>query len=538
MLRAHRLIALTLLILVTAIQSPASPESKWSVSFEKDVKWMRLMQTGHLVAGTDEGLVGIDPETGAIAWKMEELDGLKEDRFEVIPYTQLAVVQVGKGMFGAHNKMVVIDYVNGQEKWNSDKHDILSSMGQFILPELNALFILGRNAKGKEWVRVTDLETGDLLWEGKDFFKKRDPQIFQLSASKQTIVGNQEPLFDTDETMITFMNKKAIRKWNANTGELIWENEVKCKAAPAVQWGFCRMFLNEDASIVYAAADKTVHAVRTSDGTSVWEKAPKLEGMVYQMRMCPEGLLVKGGPDQKGENGKRFISLIDLETGKKVWKDDFKKLKASTNFLLDGERLLVFSDKKLYAVNLADGKYEEIAKDLKFKHDETPSRLWKRDDALYMSSAQNMMLLSMEGDVMYHTHYKAPGGSLLGKIATTAVIAAVNIGTTMNAMHSAQHEASQSVTGRGSAKYKLMTNNPYMALRYKASKGSHDYRYILTKVETDDDDGPGLVKVDKSNGKTVDKIILGTKEPIYEIDKITSALYFVDDKRMITAFDF
>ena len=490
----------------------AAPSTLWSISFDKDIKWMRLMETGHLVASTDEGLVGIDPESGQIVWQQEEWKGLKEDRFDAIPFTQYGVVQTGKGVFGAHNKMVVIDYVSGQEKWNSDKLDILSSMGQFILPEVSALFIHGRNGKGKEWPRVANLETGDLLWENQDFFKGRKAQVFQLSASKQTLVGNQEPLFDTDKTFITFMNKKAIRKWNAKTSELVWENELKCKAAPALKQGFCPMFLNKDATIVYVAADKRVYPVRTSDGTLVWEKPKELKGMVYQMLLLPQGLLVKGGPNQEGKGGDPFMMLLDRDTGEKKWQDEFKKLKKSTNFIVENDKALVVADKKLYSVNIADGKYREIAKDLKFEGSEYPGRLAKRDEGFYLGGDQNLMMLSPSGELIYHTYHKAMGGSLFGKIATTAVIGVSNYGSAMHALDRAQYEASRSVTGRGSAKYKLISSNPYLSLRYKATKDGYNYKYILTKVETEDDQGPGIVKVSKATGETVGRIVLGYEE--------------------------
>lgn len=305
------------IIMVSAVF--AAPTPNWNIKFEKDIKWLSLMETGHLVASTDKGLIGIDPATGEVAWTMEDLKNIKQDRFDPIPFTQFAVIQKGKGFLGAHNRMIVIDYVTGVEKWNSDKLGITSSMGQFLLPEIHALMIYGIHQKGKKWVQVVELETGELIWENKDFFKKRNPQVFQLSASKQTLIGNQEPVFDTDETMITFMNKKAIRKWNAKTGELMWETEIKCKVAPALTYGYCPMLLSDDVSTLYIAAEKSVFAIRPTDGSLVWEKPDKLKGLVYQISIVPQGILVKGGPNPEGKHGDPFMMLLDASTGKKMW---------------------------------------------------------------------------------------------------------------------------------------------------------------------------------------------------------------------------
>jgi hypothetical protein len=53
----------------------------WKVTFEKNVKWMKVAPTGHLLLSTDEGLVGVEPNSGEILWKREDLKGL-EDRSE------------------------------------------------------------------------------------------------------------------------------------------------------------------------------------------------------------------------------------------------------------------------------------------------------------------------------------------------------------------------------------------------------------------------------------------------------------------------
>ncbi len=520
---------LTVLVAVASIAAAAT-DPLWTISFEKDIKWQQLTATGHLVASTDEGLVGIDPATGEVAWKMEDLKGLEEDRFDLIPFTQYAVVQKGKGMFGALNRMIVIDYVSGEEKWNSDKLGIQSSMGQFLLPSQSALFIYGRNEKGKSWVRLADLETGELRWENKEFFKKRDPHLFSLSASKQTIVGNQRPLFDTDDTFITFMNKKALRKWDAKTGERIWELEIKAKAPPAVKWGYPAMMLVDN--VLYVPYEKKLQAVDVVTGTFLWEKEAKLKGIVYQMSLIDEGLLVKGGP--AGDDGDPFVILLDPATGKKVWKKEFKKLKkeGSTNFVIHDDKVVMWSDKKLWRVNISDGKHEEWVKDLKFEGGERPSSLRKTDEGFRLMSSQNLMVVDYEGAKRFHSYHKAPGKSMFAKIASTALIAAVNVGSAMDGTS----RAMQSSDGR--AQYSLISSNPILSKRFKATANSERYTYILTDIKADGEKGPGLVKVDKQTGKTESHIILGTKEPVYEVDAIDAKLYFVDDKKTIVAYAF
>jgi len=528
------LAALLGILAATAPAANAGPDPLWTASFDKDILWQELTPTGHLVVSSKEALVGINPETGATMWRMEELSGLKEASFDLIPLTQLATIQKGKGFLGAMNQMIVLDYVEGTVKWNSDKLDFQTSMGQFVLPEIEGLMIYGRNDKGQNSVLVVDLETGAKIWENKEFFEKRNPQLLQMSAVKMTLVGNQEPLFDTDATMITFMNNKAVRKWNAKTGERIWETEVKCKAAPALKSGYAPMLLNDDASVVYVPADMTVYAIRTADGSLAWQKPPKLRGMVYQMSLDANGLLVKGGP--AGKKGDPFMVVLDPATGEKKWKKEFKKLENATNFVVHDESALVFTGKTLYAVSLSDGTPTEIARGIRFKGNEEPSRLSMLANNLYMSSPQNMMLLSPGGEPRYHAYHSAPGGGLLGKIVSTSALTAINAGSSMDAYARASAAASQSATGRGSATYTLITRNPYMSKRFKASTATHNYNYILTNVKTDDAKGVGLVKVNKTTGETETQIVLGEKEPIYDVDEIEGRLFFAKNKREIICY--
>ena len=37
------------------------PETLWKTKFKKNVNWLRLAPTGHLIVSTGEGLLGVDP---------------------------------------------------------------------------------------------------------------------------------------------------------------------------------------------------------------------------------------------------------------------------------------------------------------------------------------------------------------------------------------------------------------------------------------------------------------------------------------------
>jgi len=514
-------------------------EPNWSISFDKDVKWIKLTETGHLIVSTDEGLVGLNPEDGTIMWKDENLKGLEQEFFEIIPLTQYATINKGKGFMGTQNRMTVIDFVTGEEKWNSDALNIQSSLGQFIIPEKHALFIHGADKDRKQYPRLVNLEDGSLIWENKDFFKKRDPKMFKLSGMKLSLAGNQGPLVDTDESMITCMNGKAIRKWDLNTGQMIWETELKelHGAPPASYYGYASFLFDEENSIIYVPAVKSLYAVNTKDGSLVWGKKPaKLDGMPYQTLLLDEGILVKGGPNSAGKAGKPYMMLLDVATGEHKWKKKFDKLKQSSRFVVKENSAYVYADKKIYKIDIATGSYEELAKDVKFEGKEIPSSLRITDDGFLLTSSQNVMMVGFDGSQKFHTYHKAPGSGLFAKIASTAVMTAVNVGSAASAYSRAQTNAHRSGTGYGSASYSLMTSNPYMSKRFKATKNADNYSYMLGDIKVDGEKGPGIAKVNKQTGETEKKIILKDKKPVYEVDSIESKLFYVKDKKTINCY--
>ena len=565
----------------------AQSEPLWTHPVQGNINWLQLAPTGHLIVSTKESLVGVDPENGEILWTRKDLKVLKERPIEYhdswleefISFTPYVVVrkhsEAGKTFKHetAPTYISVMNAVTGEDILTTETMGLKAHYGYLLLPEIGSMLIYAKDKDKKKKVLAIQLQTGKVLWENKDSFK------FDLEAKKKEIFGIQPPLFDTEESMITFMTKKGIRKFSSKTGELIWETNIKAKHAPYLTYGYAAMLLNEQDKVVYAATDKNVYAVRTEDGSLLWEKAPKLKGRVSWMRLTPQGLLVRGGSkksfiqlldlatgqplwekhfgfkvkeNDRGQmsltpqglviKGESFINVIDLATGKPVWKKKFKKLKDdATNFVVEDDKVVVYSDKKLYTINLADGAYTEIAKKLKFEGKETPGLLTLRDDGYFLQSSNNLMLVSFSGEKVFHTYHKAPGLSfaerMVGSIARKAVgVAAGQLGGWEVDREGAHEQLGywapvlyMGEEGFGRYMYEK---------RFKDTENRDTYTYILTKIKTKSEKGFGFVRVNKFNGKTEGHIILGTKTPVHQIDEIESWLFFKSDKQEIVCYKF
>ncbi|MFQ5605448.1 MAG: PQQ-binding-like beta-propeller repeat protein [bacterium] len=549
----------------------------WKATFTKSVKWMKVAPTGHLLVSTDEGLVGIDSETGGILWTREDLKGLKdrpEKEFaswleEFVPFTSFAVL---RNFSGAKKKfktsgmpywITLINVVNGQDMWTTETMGFKDHYGYYFLPEIGGMFLYAKDKNKKKTAFVVDLASGKVIWQKRDFFKKRDPAKFDLfppvkdtsqdpffedaGSSKKTIMGNQPPLFDTDETMITFMNKKAIRKFNAQTGELIWETAVKAKNPPAIQNGYAPMLLDENGDVLYAACAKTVYAVRPQDGSLIWEKPPKLKGGVSQMRLLPEGLMVKGARSDNdwvvAARGRPFVAVIDLATGQPLWQKEYKKMKESTNFVIKDDKIVFYAYKKLYGINLADGEYTVLAEDLKFRGDEVPASLLLRDDGYLLQSSNNLMLVSLNGEKVFHTYHEGPGLSWVEKVAADIMrnnVKKMTFPGWKTDVEDLQRNYPQWMQAAWKSKKmeKDMFYEYLSEIRFKETKNRETYMYILARIKTENEKGAGLIKVNKFTGETEDQIILGTKEPVYEVDKIESRVFFKSGKQEIACYKF
>jgi hypothetical protein len=532
-----------LLLSVTAraadIEAPYG-EELWKTSFEKKILWQELTDCGYLIVSTADALYCLDPATGAIHWQMEEHRKLAQDYFDVIPNTQFAAMIRKQGALGTQSKVVLLDILEGKELWDSDKFEMVNANGQFYIPEAGGMFIFGSNAKNKGVSAFVDIATGEPIWTSLELFKAAGgnaPVMFPIRQDKATgrmgIGGNQYPVATSDGNFIEFFSKQGLRKIDAKTGAVLWAWPIKTKEAPAIRNGWGSMMLNDDGSVLYVPYGETLLAVNTADGTMKWgDKGPKLKGQVQQMSLTPDGLVVKG------YGKKPFINVLSYETGESIWKKPFRDLDDASSFEIEGGNIVLYANGSILSINILSGEDTEIARKIRFLGDEVPQSFEVKEDSYLLTSTNNLAKYDKEGNQLWHSYYKAPGASMLGKIASTAAVAAVNAASAADGYSRAQANAMSSPTGQGSASYSVMSN-PIMSKRLKASTESNNYVYILTNVEggsSGSTKNAGLVKINKDTGACDARVPLGTKDPEYEVDEIENLLFFQSDGAEITCY--
>ncbi|NJN50236.1 MAG: hypothetical protein HC798_03490, partial [Polaribacter sp.] len=288
-------------------------------------------------------------------------------------------------------------------------------------------------------------------------------------------------------------------------------------------------------------------------GVNKWEKAVDIRGGIFIAQPSTTNLFyashnglmnsldlitgktqlkkeIKTGPVFKNvvllENDLAFyitgsdMGIANLKTGE--FAKEPTKFKKATNLISSyddkNDRFVVSSGTELFFIK-TDGSTTKVM-DIDFKENETPSKIEFRDNGILLGAKQNNLLVSYDGKLIYESYLKAPGQSLLGKIAMGAVTAAL---------------MSQSVNQNMAKNYKDARYSANAATgmlgemnkRFSATKDTKNFLYVLTKL----DDGVGLVKLNKEDGKKISELILKDKKPEYEVDDQFGILYFKNGKK-------
>ncbi len=528
----------TILYGVTPVQS----NEDWKLNFDDSPLMCKIIDDKIGIVSTKSSLNGIDLQTGQKIWTIDDWYCKSTQHLGLIPNTKMAFAlkavknEIRNSMSGGtvvykHNEICMIDVEQGTTIWAKDTLAFLSCVGFSLLPRGDALLLTIRDEENDFWKMAVDIASGDVIWENRDFFGDKKPKTFISPGADKMIDGNQPPLYDTDSTMITIYQKNELRKWNLLTGEMIWQSDLMTKNVPLVTEGITPIMLSPDRTEIWVPCKKGLQTVATSDGSIKWNEMVKLPGLVTQLIPTETELFIIGGPNLEGKGGRPFITCVNRATGAREWKDDFKKLKPlkTSPVLLEGDSLIVYSDKKIFTVALADGSYHEAAKDLKFEGKETPKYFGKRDGNYILISGQNMMMLDPSYNIIYHSYYKAPGTSFLLKaLAFTASVAISTV--------SAMYFSVPIYSGGGNTWYVFPTfyfGHP----KYGHSTSTEDYMFVLSKV--DDQSGGksqedwGIKKISKANGRVDAQVMLGEKNPEYDISPTNNAIMYLSKENTV-----
>jgi hypothetical protein len=199
---------------------------------------------------------------------------------------------------------------------------------------------------------------------------------------------------------------------------------------------------------------------------------------------------------------------------------------------------MVYNDKVLYKFDPnATDKPEPIAKLKGIKDEKTLSGIELFDWGIALTGQSDVIGVNSDGTTLYHNTYTEPGGTgrkfakfgagMLGVasgVATTSKIVYTvrdkdgNVREQSTNLFNNNTRAAGDVAG-GIASVIMAKNSK----RFNALKENSQFAYVINKGA----EGPELVKVQKSDGKELDKVLLDNNKPIYDVDPATGKIFYV-----------
>ena len=390
-----------------------------------------------------------------------------------------------------------------------------------------------------------------------------------FAASMSTIYAR---FVTVDDKIAYFYNNQTITGIDIASGTILWP---KTKLSDPIA-----NVLFDDNGILVATDDKKSELMLFDyqNGDMKWPAPLKLSGRISGIKLTGTKLAVGSAKN----NGRNMVSIVDIITGKPVsnaglkvdgiitdlrmienvglmyrtteetniqdintGKDQWaKSIKYKTGGLgVDKGDLTYFTaNNSIYQINHNTGEHKLLASQ-KFGNKEVVKAIELKENGVLISSDQNLALFDFNGKLIYHVYHAAPGATTFNKVLSGVAMAV-----------SMANSASEGMQA-GAAGYGTTSYNSHMAnadrwgdvasgamstfrQRFNASDNAKNYVLMLTKVKTLGDNGIGLVRVNKANGKVEGKVVIDDRKPDYLFDEIDNVLFYKDSNRKIIAYNF
>lgn len=326
---------LSLLVLFFIAQVTAQQTPDYQYTFDGQVKWMKLTQTGTVIASTGEALVGIKPNTNDFLFKFESLKKVKEENLEFIPNTPYLIV-VPKG-FMNQGHISIIDLIKGKIVFDSKKENWQGGVNSRHVLQPNMMLVVNGMHKEeglgqyKQGVGLYDLKTGELV------------RIFERKASNP-MIGSPDIIGNN----IIIPGVKNIECYSISSGAVKWTAAIKNATS---------ILVNEKTKEVYAFRTKgtntVVYKINADNGTSLWSEGNKLKGVINNIQFTNHGLAIVTNIVSSGKkglvgkiankakgSGTSKVYLLDFKNGQDLWGKSPKTKGIINHFYIEDDGII------------------------------------------------------------------------------------------------------------------------------------------------------------------------------------------------------
>ncbi|WP_316795686.1 PQQ-binding-like beta-propeller repeat protein [Pedobacter agri] len=516
----------------------ATGEKKWVLSkvFDSNSEVMvaKPLADGKnaLLLATNKRIYKVDVNSGNVIWKADFKTNTDEgvlatDLAEEVEEKESTKANEKKGGFmkslGGLGKVPGLGAV-GSAAGAANSASKMGGMGGSMK---DGIAVLADAAYGK--FLILDNQPGVVY-----YYSNQQMSAFNLSNGMQTwqAIKFSDPvaqvLYDERGFLISTDDKRAeLMLLDYKTGVEKWK--------PVTLRGRITALNLKGNSLAIASAKESgnnfVNIIDINSGSTAAKSDMKVSGYIMDIKQNNSGLIYRTD---------RELNIQDLATGKDVWAKSLAYKRGGIG-IDKGNTTYFFADNQLYFMDNESGDYKPMGKSLKFGGDETPAGIELREKGILVSSSQNIALFDWNGNLIYHIYQKAPGTSLANKIMNITAMA-------VSASNSAAHGFQAGLSGPNTTSYNsnMAASDRWanlgsaalsdMKRRFTASQDALNYKVILTNVQTSDDSGYGLVRVNKDTGKIEGKVVLNDKKPDYIADDTDNMVFLKDGNKSIIGY--
>ena len=372
----HRLRTLASFLTALPLLALAQLSPAWKAN-TGSVQWMRTTAAGALVVCTPEGLKGIDPATGQVAWTVTELANAPETGYaEVDRSPFITVVPAGRP-----EDLVIVEPFTGTVAFNSEEAGISNITSRYFLYANNVIVLAGQKADKTAAMACVDMGTGKVRWTKDDSFSRitacnsAGPDafllctfatIYKLDAVTGREMWSKAPNPEAEKMSAGMGNLMALMDKNAANINLPNVSGVFVTTPNAPGTCFLGMQTEQRKETTDAQGKKTVtltyttfvNAFNMDDGAYAWSTPLTMQQKLGTIVPLKAGLLVGAGDN-------RSVDLLDYGTGAGKWGKNGKGINVKgilAGAVELGDRTLLTSGGEDGVITLVDAAGVEVWK--------------------------------------------------------------------------------------------------------------------------------------------------------------------------------
>ena len=332
-----------LAICFLTVSAQYASEPSWTANFSSPVNWQRVTNLGYLIVNSQDGLFGIDPETGKTIWNINELGTLPEGSFSPITGTQFFKIEEN---LNQKIKVKIINPVDGKILFDSDREDVNTLLSYHVLPKSNQLLVVGlKGGSMSASLFMYNIENGEKVWDNDELFRLEvetgikggfgafaNKLASEVGSAANAAGLTAEPV-ELDENSLLVLHPNFVYRITSKDGQLTWKHPIASSNVSEVY------FYEKTPEVIYVSTEteetmqstssseptivyyNPIYAIKLENGKSVWAEPFKAKGKLNKIIIDDRGMIVCP------RENKPKINLVDYATGEGKWGKKGKGIK-------------------------------------------------------------------------------------------------------------------------------------------------------------------------------------------------------------------